>query len=581
MADVAPDDSAESRFAAEVFAATDGAMTGPESSAHHLDVAGVPVMLEFAGPGIAELLMPALQHLEDAPNVAPQPEVRLQVWDSISTGVEMPPPPVPRSAFTPRGDLIGFGTGRYLIAFHWSESSVCLLDREAGRGVYWVQDARNLPYWSRSAPLRTLLHWTLMDRGRHLVHGAVVGDAQSGVLLVGKGGSGKSTTALRCLAAGMHYLGDDYVAVAADPPRAYSLYSTAKLFVADSRPVGRPLMPLAPEDEKVVLALDEPAARLTRELPLRALATLRFCDQEASALERVDRETLLHAATFTTLAQLPHAGAPLHRLMQDLMSQVETMRVRLGCDPDSVVSVVREIVGGRPTVEPSEPESTPLISVVIPVHNGARFLADAVASALSQEYLALELIVIDDGSTDDIERVIADLPVEVRYFRQPRQGPAAARNAGIAAARGEFLAFLDVDDLWPPGALEKLVRSMLVEECEVAAGWAQMALYDERTSTTTAFGDAEASFPFYIGAALYRRSVFDAVGLFDSTMQYGEDTDWFARLHESGRALLRLPLATLIVRCHSANMTHGKDLVELGMVRAVKNSLDRRRVRGG
>jgi hypothetical protein len=86
----------------------------------------------------------------------------------------------------------------------------------------------------------------------------------------------------------------------------------------------------------------------------------------------------------------------------------------------------------------------------------------------------------------------------------------------------------------------------------------------------TPFRDAQASFPFYIGAALYRRSVFDAVGFFDST-----------RLHESGRALLRLPRATLIVRRHSANMTHGNDLVELGVVRAVKNSLDRRRVRGG
>lgn len=94
-----------------------------------------------------------------------------------------------------------------------------------------------------------------------------------------------------------------------------------------------------------------------------------------------------------------------------------------------------------------------------------------------------------------------------------------------------------------------------------------------------AIRNPEASFPYYIGAGLYRRSVFCAIGVFDPQMRYGEDTDWFARLHESGRTLHRLPLATLVVRRHGENMTRGKDLVELGVVRAVKKSLDRRRLR--
>jgi len=581
MSDMRIPGTAEHRFTADVFAATDLAMTGSDFSAHHLDVAGVPVLLEFANERTRSLLFPALRHLEDPPSAAAQPEVVLQVWDSDSTGVRMPPPPVSRRDFTSRGDITGFGNGRHLVAFHWHDFSVCLLDREAGRGVFWVQDPGNMPYWSRSAPLRTLLHWVLMDRGMHLVHAAMVGDAHSGVLLVGGGGSGKSSTAVRCLADGMTYLGDDYVAVATDPPRAYSLYSTAKLCVGDPLPAGRLMMRPTPDDEKVVLSFDEHAAQLRRQLPIRAVATLRFCERDESDLEEVDAETLQNAATFTTRAQLPHAGAPVHRLMQDLVAQVATMRVRLGRDPDSVVSAIREILSGRPTIHAPIPEKLPLISVVIPVHNGARFIADAVGSVLAQEYEAMELIVVDDGSTDGLDAAIADLPVTVKYHRQPRQGPAAARNSGIALARGEVLAFLDVDDLWPTGVLKELVTVMLDDGSDVVTGWAQLALYDDTTGTTTPVGVPQATFPYYIGAAMYRRSVFDDVGLFDTDLQYAEDTDWFRRLQESDRVLQRVPLTTLVVRRHGANMTGGKSTVELGVVRALKKSLDRRRLRDG
>src|SRR5690349_25135036 len=129
-------DTPERDFAKRVFAATDEAMSGPEQTNHFFDIADVPVRVDFAGPATSSVVLPALRHLEDRDAV--HAEVRLQVWDSASTGVTMPPPPVPRSAFTDRGDLIGFGDGPLLVAFHWSEYSVCVLDRDTGRGVYWV-----------------------------------------------------------------------------------------------------------------------------------------------------------------------------------------------------------------------------------------------------------------------------------------------------------------------------------------------------------------------------------------------------------------------------------------------------------
>jgi glycosyltransferase involved in cell wall biosynthesis len=99
-----------------------------------------------------------------------------------------------------------------------------------------------------------------------------------------------------------------------------------------------------------------------------------------------------------------------------------------------------------------------VVSVVIPVYNGARYLATAIDSALAQTYTPLEVVVVNDGSTDSSHEVIASYGGRVRSVSQPNQGVAAARNAGIALADGEFIAFLDQDDCWLPGKVAAQVK---------------------------------------------------------------------------------------------------------------------------
>ena len=94
------------------------------------------------------------------------------------------------------------------------------------------------------------------------------------------------------------------------------------------------------------------------------------------------------------------------------------------------------------------------ISVIIPTYNYGRFLRETIDSALAQTYPALEIIVIDDGSSDDTPQILAEYGDRIRAIRQNNQGVGAARNTGIAAARGEYLSFLDSDDVWNPGKLE-------------------------------------------------------------------------------------------------------------------------------
>lgn len=120
----------------------------------------------------------------------------------------------------------------------------------------------------------------------------------------------------------------------------------------------------------------------------------------------------------------------------------------------------------------------PLVSVVIPVFNGERFLRQAIDSALAQTYDAVEVIAVDDGSTDGSPAILASYGDRVRAIRQPNSGVSRARNAGIASARGEFIAFLDQDDWWQPAKLERQAESVL-SDAEIGLVHTDAAHFDE------------------------------------------------------------------------------------------------------
>ena len=106
----------------------------------------------------------------------------------------------------------------------------------------------------------------------------------------------------------------------------------------------------------------------------------------------------------------------------------------------------------------------PTVSVVIPTYNYGRYICETIDSALAQTYKPLEVIVVDDGSTDDTRERLAAYSDRIRYILQKNSGPAAARNTGIVAAQGEFVALLDSDDLWLPEKVERQVALYLREQ---------------------------------------------------------------------------------------------------------------------
>jgi GT2 family glycosyltransferase len=532
------------------------------------EIAGAILRISFAGDRLVECLAPALAHLEIP--AASRADAVFHVWDGESTGIAMAPPICAREHFSGRGDIWSMASRRFKSAFLGADVALALMDTRTRTAVFWIKTASDLPYWAMASPFRHLMHWWMELRGCQLVHGAAIGLDGEGVLITGKGGLGKSTTALACLDAGLQYLADDFLVVEPGPvPRVHSLYSTGKLewsqMARFPRFAGLAMNHGSPLGDKAVLYL-YPAfgTQLVRSLTLKAILTPAIVDRPTSGFEPISRPVLERAAGFTTLTLLPHAGRHTMAFIERLCASLPGLRLELGSDIAAIPGLIKGLLQRsrdeiaaltRPAAQAPAKES-PLVSVIVPARNGASFLPQAVASIRAQNYPALDIIVVDDGSSDDIQDVVARLPATIRYFRQEPSGPAAARNRGIREARGELIAFLDVDDLWPPDNLNIMVDAISGRaKPDIVQGYAQIMRQMPGSEDYEFIGCPLEVFLDYLGGALYRRRAFDKVGLLDEDLAYCEDVDWFFRARDNGLAIERLDQISLYVRRHQKNMT--------------------------
>jgi glycosyltransferase involved in cell wall biosynthesis len=226
--------------------------------------------------------------------------------------------------------------------------------------------------------------------------------------------------------------------------------------------------------------------------------------------------------------------------------------------------------------------TTPMVSVIMPVYNGERFLAAALQSIQGQDYRRLEIVVADDGSTDDTASIARACP-GVRYVHHRHQGLAATRNAGLTAARGELIAFLDHDDLWPLHKLRVQVE-YLVSHPDVDYVVAHLRNFLEPACGRPSWLKPELleheQLGFSTGTLLARRAMFDQIGRFDARLTVGDDTDWFARARSAGIVGAVLPDILLLRRIHDRNHTgQTLHLVQATALGILKASLDRHRRR--
>ena len=219
------------------------------------------------------------------------------------------------------------------------------------------------------------------------------------------------------------------------------------------------------------------------------------------------------------------------------------------------------------------------VSVVVPVHDGERFLEAALESILGQGYAPLDVVVVDDGSTDRTAAIL-DGYGGVRVVTQAQAGPAAARNAGMRLATGEAITFLDADDQMPPGRIA-LQAAYLEQHPDVDAVLGRQEIVVEAGVEPPAWvahaGDLRRATLVQPMTIMARRSVFDRVGLFDETYALGEDSDWLFRVWDAGLSVVVLDDVLLRRRIHGHNLTYDTLGSQRALLRALKARADRRR----
>lgn len=314
-------------------------------------IGGRPLRLRYAGAALVERLSPSIEHLrvdDDGRDAH-----LVEIWDATSTATE--PPPVPAGAeHLPPAGIATSANGSRRAIYQAGVRTLSVVDAPLERSWYWAADVDLLPEWECSTPLRHILHLWLAARGVQFVHAGAVGRPEGGLIIVGRSGSGKSTTTLSTLGSSLLYAGDDYVGVsldAGDDPYVHSLYGCGKLetghlarfphleFIA--RPERKGSLP-ARRDKTIFYVRDTYPAQVTVGFPLRGIVVPRVAATETTALTPIPLTAALRALVPSTMFEIHGAGQQALSTLTAVAQRVPTMELRLGTDIEAIPALLSQ-----------------------------------------------------------------------------------------------------------------------------------------------------------------------------------------------------------------------------------------------
>jgi hypothetical protein len=311
-------------------------------------IAGLPVRMRFAGPSMLDRIGGSFAHL--AAEGSGDAGLTINVWDSASTGTGAPPVLGAELESDGTGPIYYYDADDVRAISRWRTLSAYDMARQ--EAWFWAPNPAEMLSWDWASPLRAILHWWLGRHGILQVHGGAVGLEGGGALIVGRGGSGKSTTSLAALVAGLAYAGDDFVALAGRPePYVHSLYSSGKL---ESHQIERfPVLAGAvanperlPEEKAVVYAGELDGGTTVAGFPLRAVLVPRIAGGRETRVVPTSPTAALTALAPSTIFQLHPPQPNALAEMAAVVRRVPCLSLELGTDleliPEAIAAYLRE-----------------------------------------------------------------------------------------------------------------------------------------------------------------------------------------------------------------------------------------------
>lgn len=311
------------------------------------EIGGQIIYLRLASETSARVILPTLAHLECKATAAMH--LTASVGDLADLNMAFPFPGDEQTGGEPEGAMWRHEDARFFVLEQKETRALSLLDMKMAQAFYWTRNAAQLPWQEGSFPMRHLFANFFQRQGKYFVHAAAVGDENGAVLIVGKGGSGKSTATLACATNGLFYLGDDYTLIGVEPePRVWSLYSSAKVN-ADSLNWFPQLKPFVRHDGgaqgKSLLQLHgAPELRLAASRPIRAVLWPRITGRIETKLTPASSATLLLALAPSSILQTPGHGDAVLRALTRLVQAVPTYILEAGTNPAQIAGAVKKIL---------------------------------------------------------------------------------------------------------------------------------------------------------------------------------------------------------------------------------------------
>ena len=315
----------------------------------YIKVNGFSIRLSFCGSGMIPIIMPAFEHI--LCQQAPERDLTVCIWDSETAGIKLPAIPWKINDSVLAGEIWTYDDETLMIVYQPANNTIILLNKKRNLGIYWVHDASAVPYHDKASPLRLIFQRWMRTRQCQVIHAGAVGFPHGGVLLVGRGGSGKSTTTLNCLNSELSYVGDDYCLITNYPhPYVYSLYNTGKLNAHDInhfpslKPALSNLGQLNVEKALYFFHRCFPE-KMSAGFPLQAILIPEISGQANTKLRRVSPARGFLAVAPTTIFQMPRADqADGNKYLDRFVRKLPNYILELGTDLSEIPQVIIDLL---------------------------------------------------------------------------------------------------------------------------------------------------------------------------------------------------------------------------------------------